>query len=74
MSLKKNILKYTFYLFFSMVSAISQDDVLLESYNHGEGIRFSQGDDYNFRIRVVNLFSINELSWDNEIGNIDGTD
>ena len=75
MSPKKNIFKYSFYLliFFCGLPAISQDNVLLESYNHGEGIRFSQGDDYNFRIRgwIQPFFQSISYLGDNEIGNID---
>lgn len=75
MSLKKNILKYSVYLFtfFFAPSVLSQENVLLESYNHGEGIRFSQGDDYNFRIRgwIQPFFQSMSYLGDNEIANID---
>ena len=75
MSLKKNILKYYFYflIFFCVIPSASQDDVLLESYTHGEGIRFSQDDDYNFRIRgwIQPFFQSISYLGDNEIGSID---
>lgn len=41
---------YCFVIFGGFLS-FSQEILSLESYNHGEGIRFSEGDDYNFRIR-----------------------
>ena len=39
------------FVFFCGFLSFSQEILSLESYNHGEGIRFSEGDDYNFRIR-----------------------
>jgi hypothetical protein len=53
--------------------SFGQDDISLESYRHGEGIRFSQDDSYSFRIRgwlqpwyqSTNYVGDNEISYAN---------
>ena len=50
--------------------SFSQDDISLESYRHGEGIRFSQDDSYSFRIRgwLQPWYQSTKYLGDNEIG------
>ena len=56
-------------LLFCVINSTAQSDVSIESYNLGEGVRFSQDESYSFRIRgwLQPWFQSIEYLGDNEI-------